>query len=313
MKNSTLILIASMFTHLAFGQVFAPLNAEWHFQKWSINEEYIVDYYSAKAEHDTVINGNYATVLTYRFNGTIIPDAKIIVMEADGKVYFYEDNSFKLLYDFTLSVGDTLTFSVPQNFHYYDISCGPYPDTSLLSLAQVTVDSIIPTIFDNQVLDVFYTTPIYHTSGQYFSWQLGNIIENIGSFNGLFGFSTTQCLGGDFGHFRCYSDSVLTYYLSVEDCDYTTTAINNIADIFPFSVYPNPATNSLTIETTLRQNTFLLTEIKNTFGQVVYTFNDNAISGFYKRTIDLNLGQGIYFLTLQTNQGQMTKRIEVAK
>lgn len=312
MKNTILILTSVLFTHLCFGQEFAPLNAEWHFQKWSINDDYIVDYYSTKAEYDTVLNGNYATVLTYRFNGTIIPDAQIIIMEAGGKVYFYEDSSFKLLYDFTLSVGDTLTFSVPQNFHYYDISCGPYPDTSLLNLAQVTIDSIIPTIFDNQVLDVFHTTPIYTNSPQYFSWELGSIKERIGSFNGLFGFSTTQCLGGDFGHFRCYSDSVLTYYLSVEDCDYTT-GINSIAYKLPVSIYPNPVTNAITIETTLRQDTPLQIVFKNTLGQIIYIINEKAISGLYKKTIDLNLGQGIYFLTLQTNQGLMTKRIEIIK
>lgn len=300
-------------THFCYAQEFAPLNAEWHFQKWSINDDYFVDYYSAKAEHDTVLNGNYSTILTYKENGTIIPDAEIIISEDNGKVYYFENNSFKLLYDFTLAVGDTLTFSVPQNFHYYDISCGPEPDNSILNLAQVTIDSIIPTLFDNQTLDVFYTTPLYDNSGQYFSWQLGTIIERIGSYGGLFGFSTTQCLGGDFGHFRCYSDSILTYYLSVEDCNYTTTGINNVADKLPVSVYPNPATNTITIETTLRQTTSLQTEIKNTLGQIVYTLNDEATSGLYKKTIDLNLGQGIYFLSVQTDQGLMTKKIEIVK
>ncbi len=250
------MLFTVVLTHLCYAQEFAPLNAEWHYQKWSINDDYFVDYYSAKAERDTMINGNYATILTYKANGTVIPDAEIIIREENSKVYFYENNSFKLLYDFTLSVGDTLTFSVPQNFYYYDISCGPGPDTSSLHLAQVTIDSIFPNIFDNQSLDVFYTTPIYDNSAQYFSWQLGPIVERIGCYYGMFGLSTTQCLGGDFGHFRCYSDSILTYYLSVEDCNYTTTGINNVADKLPVSVYPNPATNAITIETTLRQNAF---------------------------------------------------------
>lgn len=313
MKNTLLILFTGALTHLCYAQEFAPLNAEWHFQKWSINDDNFIDYYSAKAERDTVLNGNYATILTYKENGTIIPDAEVIIREENRKVYFYEDNSFKLLYDFNLAVGDTLTFNVPQNFYYYDISCGAYPDSSVLHLAQVKIDSISPHMFDNQTLDVFYTTPIYDNSGQYFSWELGTIVERIGSYGGLFGFSTTQCLGGDWGHFRCYSDSILTYYLSVEDCNYTTTGINNVTDKLPVSVYPNPATNTITIETTLRQNTSLLTVIKNTLGQIVYTLNDKAISGLYKKTIDINLGQGIYFLTLQTDQGLRTSKIEIVK
>lgn len=80
-----------------------------------------------------------------------------------------------------------------------------------------------------------------------------------------------------------------------------------------FQVYPNPTTTDLTIEAAVSFNTDIQGEIKNTFGQTVYTFNDKINKGLYKKTIDLTLGQGIYFLTLQTNQGLMTKRIEIVK
>lgn len=251
MKNAILIIFAVVLTNISYSQEFAPLNAEWHFQKWSINDDYFVDYYSAKAERDTVLNSYYATILTYKKNGTIIPEAEVIIREENRKVYFYEDNSFKLLYDFNLAVGDTLVFNIPQNYYFYDISCGASPDSSILNLAKVKIDSISPHIFDNQTLNVFYTSPIYDNSGQFFSWEFGTIIERIGSYGGLFGYSTTQCLGGDWGHFRCYSDSILEYYLSVEDCNYINTGIYNAEDISSVSVYPNPSINNFTIETTL--------------------------------------------------------------
>jgi hypothetical protein len=303
MKYIILLLFMVVLTHLCYAQEFAPLNAEWHFQKWTLNDDYIVEYYSAKAERDTVINGNYATILTNKRNGTIMPDAEIILSEDNGKVYFFESNSFKLLYDFTLSVGDTLTFSVPQNYYYYDISCGDNPGSSMLNRAQVKIDSIIPVMFENQLLDVFYTTSIYDNSGSYFSWELGPVVERIGSYGGLFGFSTSQCLGGEWGHFRCYSDSLLTYYLSVEDCNYTTTGINNVADKLPVSVYPNPATNYFTVETSFEG----IYQLQDLTGKVLLS---GLATGETKFSIDISaLSKGIYLLSLIDGEQQVNRKV----
>lgn len=79
------------------------------------------------------------------------------------------------------------------------------------------------------------------------------------------------------------------------------------------NIYPNPVTNVLTVETMFSQNTFIQIEIKNVLGQIVYTLNDNAGSGLYKKMINLNLEQGTYSLTLQTNEDRTTKKIEIIK
>lgn len=102
------------------------------------------------------------------------------------------------------------------------------------------------------------------------------------------------------------------YCLPPNNCE-TIGVETSKPDVLLVSIYPNPTTTSLTIETTLVSSGTIQTEIKNSLGQIVYNFNEKASNGLYKKTIDLNLGQGIYFLTLQTDQGLMTKKIEIVK
>jgi len=92
-----------------------------------------------------------------------------------------------------------------------------------------------------------------------------------------------------------------------------TVGIDNMLGNTELSIYPNPFVTTCNLETILSINTIVQIEIKNTLGQIVYAFNEKANGGLYKRTIDVNLSQGIYYLTLQTNEGLTTKKIEVVK
>ncbi len=88
-------------------------------------------------------------------------------------------------------------------------------------------------------------------------------------------------------------------------------------DFFNLSLYPNPFITSFTLETTLETTlqsaTPLQTEIRNLQGQLVYSHTENAAAGMYKKTIELNLTQGIYYLTLQSSEGRVTKKVEVVR
>ena len=242
----TIILWASSFS-ITSGQSFAPLNAKWHFQKYCTSPPWLDNcgYFTVEAVQDTTVNGKYATIFENRDLGSLIPDAQLIVREDSNKIYFFENNQFKLLYDFNMSTGDTLTFSIPHNWHYYDFSCGDSPDTS--RFAQVVIDSTAILTIDGRLLKSLYTSPIYNNdTTYYYSWQLGQIVERIGSHNGIFGFSTTQCLGGFFGNFRCYNDSLINYKTVTEDCDFVS-GLDKIIDKNTISIYPNPTGSKLLI------------------------------------------------------------------
>ncbi|MFH2143761.1 MAG: hypothetical protein ABIJ97_15155, partial [Bacteroidota bacterium] len=195
-----IIIWTSIFPTIS-GQNFAPVNAIWHFQKYCINPPWVTNcgYFTVEVVRDTTINGKYATIIENSDLGTLIPNAQLILREDSNKIYFFENNQFRLLYDFNLVAGDTLTFSIPNKWNYYDFTCGLCPDTS--KFAQVVIDSTEILIIDGQLLKSLYTRPIYNNDTTcFYSWELGQIVERIGSYNGIFGYSTTQCLGGFYGN-----------------------------------------------------------------------------------------------------------------
>jgi hypothetical protein len=81
----------------------------------------------------------------------------------------------------------------------------------------------------------------------HFSWMLGSVPQRIGSSRGLFGKSTTQCLGGFSGHLRCYSDSLISYTAITEACDFVTGQ-GEMTPSRTISIYPNPAQAVIRVE-----------------------------------------------------------------
>ncbi len=83
--------------------------------------------------------------------------------------------------------------------------------------------------------------------------------------------------------------------------------------LYPNPLYLNSVTAQLTLETTLHSATPLQTEIRNLQGQLVYSHTENAAAGMYKKTIELNLAAGMYYLMLQSSEGRVTKKVEVVR
>lgn len=75
-------------------------------------------------------------------------------------------------------------------------------------------------------------------------------------------------------------------------------------------VYPNPAEHNLTVETMVQQPGSISTTICNALGQVVFSYTEKTPGGVYKKTLTVDAAPGIYFLSLQTAQGRVTKKIE---
>ena len=96
----------------------------------------------------------------------------------------------------------------------------------------------------------------------------------------------------------------------LDTCGHLTTGINEIQiNSESLKIYPNPATNQITIDFDLLEtkNTFI--EIKNVLGQTVKTFSNNAVQkGSNKIEVDISeYSNGIYFVQLQ-NGNQITNQ-----
>jgi hypothetical protein len=72
-------------------------------------------------------------------------------------------------------------------------------------------------------------------------------------------------------------------------------------------IYPNPATNQITIEFSSSSNTLL--EIKNVLGQAMYSETIENVLGKQSKNIDVSaFSNGIYFVRLRNEKGSVNKK-----
>ncbi len=87
-----------------------------------------------------------------------------------------------------------------------------------------------------------------------------------------------------------------------------STGIANVADYVQFSVYPNPASDKLTVSVTLKQSEKATMEILNALGEVVLSQSTDLNNGL--STVDMNiknLASGSYFVSVATAEGKVVK------
>jgi alpha-tubulin suppressor-like RCC1 family protein len=92
-----------------------------------------------------------------------------------------------------------------------------------------------------------------------------------------------------------------------------TLALETIAkDTKTIQVYPNPTTNSLTVDYLLNDSATVVIRISNLQGQVIYEMKSEQSIGTQTNTIDIsNEANGIYFLTLVS--GTETQTVKIIK
>lgn len=280
-------------------QNFAPLGATWHFQNFN---EYPTGTLFSKIEstRDTTIKTTQGesvlvNILEISMNGVPIPEGRLLIREVGNKVYFYEDNEFRLMYDFTLNAGDASIFYVPKNRRHFSFACNDDGISQISKEVEVFVDSVSFIESQGQQLKVLHTRP---TPYYFECHDFGIITERVGSEYGLFGQDCMQCLSGFPGHIRCYSDNVVDIKLVDEDCDFgLNTSTFNLGN-FDIDIYPNPAKNNLFIDSDIDISSYRLTDLS---GKVLIHQKD-YVNGNDIRVNSLNTG--LYFLELFDKQGK---------
>jgi hypothetical protein len=204
------------------------------------------------------------------------------------KVYFryvdYNGNAEFLLYDFSVNIGDTVSF--------YSLWPFWYPE-----LKQRVVESIDSTLIDNH-----YRKRInFHQYYQPESW-----IEGIGSTNGIFFpgyFDIADAM--EHTYLLCaHIDGELIYPLNSPDICYTSGSgvRMNEHKNEPLKIYPTIADNLLYIETDKSINGFDY-KIINVQGQVM------NIGTLTSNTINVsNLNKGIYLIMIADNNKIITRQ-----
>ncbi len=93
------------------------------------------------------------------------------------------------------------------------------------------------------------------------------------------------------------------------------SGVNNIPDVSDFNVYPNPITNTKSVEVTLSLERSLDAVIKivGLNGQIINQQKQHFDSGFTTHHLDLsNLQNGMYILRIESDRGVLNSKITMA-
>ncbi|MGZ4056362.1 MAG: T9SS type A sorting domain-containing protein [Bacteroidia bacterium] len=96
----------------------------------------------------------------------------------------------------------------------------------------------------------------------------------------------------------------------IDTCGHISTGVNEISEIQEINIYPNPATNQITLEFDLTETKNTTIEVKNVLGQTVKSISNIAFQkGTNKIEIDISdFTNGIYFLQLISEHRQLTAK-----
>jgi hypothetical protein len=273
---------AVFFTFIVFDSFsqpidFAPLGSKWWFSstEFETGEGPI----TATVIGDSTIEGNLCSILTFTPSPNLIVGSdSLFLFNNDQKIYryFQDYNNFYLIYDFSLNPGDS----------YYSHTLG----------LDNLLDSIYVQIIDTTT-EIINSIPLKIQSINYvgpYMWG-SEIYEVIG--NTLMLIPVNGLVEEIEGPLRCYEDVNIGHYETgiVESCDIIKTTIELNAKEQSINIYPNPADNTLIINSGI-QNILIKLEIIDINGitKVEYLASESV-----NNTLDIsNLSTGIYIVKI---------------
>ena len=288
---------------------FAPIGAEWYYN-FSADGNIVRSYYNRiVSEKDTIIEGSNCHVLKqYSYNSNIASE-KYILKQDQGKVYYYHQEQFNLLFDFVAEENDIIEFAFKYKKHDYN-NFPFYVDTILSARYQVesiTTNSQNLKTFTTKILeediivdDEIEILPWYYS----YTEKIGYYYEFMPVLVNLVHTQEER-----YRMLRCYSDDNFSYISEKWDatsfpCDYSFTTIIYTPKDEIIKIYPNP----------FSYNIFVLSnnggdiEIIDISGKVVY---NSVLSNGINEISTTQFLKGFYFVKIQNiNSIQIFKIIK---
>jgi hypothetical protein len=283
MKTLLIVLIGMISSTGLLSQEWFPVGASWYYNQINFLEG--ESYVHFEVTGEIVIQGKTCKEVSGGCACGVPGIGGYLCQEGDRIFsYDFETDTFRILYDFTLEAGDTL---VVQG------------DPEIGGDGLFLIDSITFIQLGTENLRVQHIT---HLSSD-IEW--GNkIIERIGSNGCLYpqvGFCDPLT-----GGLRCYEDDetgLINFQMPPRPCDYITSATEiDIAEPV-LQVYPNPATNSIHIQT---ESTMDMIVLFNNLSTPVY-----QKSGIFNTDYELDVSKlpaGIYYLRIVASGYQQFHR-----
>jgi len=282
---------------------FAPIGAEWHYT-YTFGCCPENNFNRIISEKDTIVEGYNCRVLLQYYDNSNVTSEKYIIKQEQGRVYYYYQDQFNLLYDFDAAVNDTVRFSFMGVKYFFDTSQTPafYSKDTIFSVRFV-VENIT---LDTQNLKTFTTKiveqdklELYFPSSYIYTEKIGLHSEFILKFKDEYylpEYPPDRFL-------RCYSDADFSFIsekwaaMSLP-CNYSiATGINTPKDE-NITIYPNPFSDSVFAFTNNGGNI----EIIDVAGKVVYY--SKLLNGINKISASHFL-KGIYIVKIQNKDNSI--------
>lgn len=274
--TATLTFVFVGITNIVFGQSYHPFptNGTWIYQRLDDFWQPYPQWEEFRLFGDTAIAGHDYKKLTLN------TDYYGALRDSSQRIYFRlaDDTIEHVLYDFNLTIGDTII--------------APYPMEAL----GYSCDTIVV-----RWEDTFITSDGFRRRLNMWGCSVAEWIEGIGN---TFWLTSPTYLGSLSGGYQltCFYDSTqLVYSLFNGNCHYYVS-IDEVDPLLQFSVYPNPTASLLTF--TDFPYISSSTSISDIFGRQLL-FYDSTPS-----IVDVSeLPDGQYFLTVQTASARRSIRI----
>ena len=282
---------------------FAPIGAEWYYT-YTFGYSPEEHFNRVISEKDTIVEENNCRVLRQYYDNSNVANEEYIIKQEQGKVYYYYQDKFNLLFDFDAKVNDIVEFSFMGKAYFFDRDRNPpfYDIDTVFSVRSVVenittnaqgLKTFTTKILEEDRLDTYF--PYSYTYTEKIGLQ-SEFILKIESEYFLPEYPPNRFL-------RCYSDANFSF---VSDewaatslpCNYSiTTSINALKDD-NITIYPNPFSDSVFVFTNNVGNL----EIIDVSGKVVYYsklsngINEISASHFLK---------GIYLVKIQNKDNSI--------
>src|SRR5690606_1116308 len=290
------------------GVEWAPLGATWHYEvRYPFSP--VVNCLAMEVIKDTIIDGITARFIEgklYQFEKDTIPatdvydQGNIILHQKGDSIYYYRENKFELLYDFSLEVGDTMDIVTPAPYDLNYVS-----DTMI----QMVVDSVGEVVVGNDTLRKQVFRMIRKFDSNYGFG--GTHIEKIGNLYFLLPVDGLLCDVFCPLPLRCYQDSSLFYKQWEVDCDatYLMTSTQNNISLPEIHLYPNPVfsgSSQFYIEGPDR----FTWRLRDIHGRTLY-YSTRESSGKETAALPSGLSPGLYLVEIRTGERTYVRKLVV--
>jgi hypothetical protein len=287
--------------------IFAPINAEWYYNccaEGNINSSHLNYIISKK---DTIIGKDSCHILQqYRDNSTTV-NAEYIIRQDDGKIYYYYQKQYNLLFDFGVEINDIVEFKFIYKKYTDNILF--QKDTVLSArykVKNITTNAQYQKIFTTKILDddkviengkEIFPNYYSYTEKLGYDSEFMPILDNL-AYPAI----------DNFLMLRCYSDSSFVFISDRWEatslpCNYfTTTGINMIEAESTINIFPNPFYEHISVSS----NGQGYIEIIDTNGNVIYY--SKLLDGLNKISTN-HFFKGIYVIKVQNQNNCQSFKI----